>query len=639
MQFFSVSANNLNGRVPASRSTWSAISTFWISCNYMDRERSGYKAFPLPSPISSTSPTLWVNQSDIVAPIIGSLSSPAKWSVDTGFDLGTFTIDENSYAVNGSNQGLKINLSGSAGCSGLLLQDKVGWNTSGGRITINSGVVDLHIGMPVGIATGTYNCTLVVEDRGAQNGGSCGLINQMNTSNSINFSFTYVKPPIDGACGALYSWNIYDFNNSWDSLSGGTIGLCATGTLTGFTYNTGTHQWSWSCLGQYGGSGASCGAQELYCGDGIGVYTSTLISQNSSGIIWDSSSSYFDMSSDGRYVAFESFATNLVAGDTNGVADIFVYDRQTDTMQNITSIGNSYSQNPAISSDGRYIAFQSLASNLVAGDTNGKQDTFVYDRQTDTMQNITSIGNDNSWGPAISSDGRYVTFSSQASNLVAGDTNGVADIFVYDKQTDTTTNITISGNNNSYFSAISSDGRYVTFSSQASNLVAGDTNGKQDTFVYDRQTDTMQNITSIGNDNSWGPAISSDGRYVTFSSQASNLVAGDTNGVADIFVYDKQTDTTTNITISGNDDSYVPVISADGRYVAYRSIGVVAIYDRQLNNTRVVAYNVGGDVDDVAISADGMYVAYNNEWQVYMAWDQSEQCDDGNANNDDACSN
>jgi cysteine-rich repeat protein len=639
MQFFSVSSNNFNGRVPASRSTWSAISTFWISCNYMDRERSGYKAFPLPSPISSTSPTLWVNQSDIVAPIIGSLSSPAKWSVDTGFDLGTFTIDENSYAVNGSNQGLKINLSGSAGCSGLLLQDKVGWNTSGGRITINSGVVDLHIGMLTGVATGTYNCTLVVEDRGAQNGGSCGLINQMNTSNSIEFSFTYVKPPIDGACGALYSWNIYDFNNSWDSLSGGTIGLCATGTLTGFTYNTGTHQWSWSCLGQYGGSGASCGAQELYCGDGVGVYISTLISQNSSGIIWDSSSSYFDMSSDGRYVAFESFATNLVAGDTNGVADIFVYDRQTDTMQNITSIGNNSSRNPSISADGRYIAFQSLASNLVAGDTNGKQDTFVYDRQTDTMQNITSIGNDNSWGPAISSDGRYVTFSSQASNLVAGDTNGVADIFVYDKQTDTTTNITISGNNNSYFSAISSDGRYVTFSSQASNLVAGDTNGKQDTFVYDRQTDTMQNITSIGNDNSWGPAISSDGRYVTFSSQASNLVAGDTNGVADIFVYDKQTDTTTNITISGNDDSYVPVISADGRYVAYRSIGVVAIYDRQLNNTRVVAYNVGGDVDDVAISADGMYVAYNNEWQVYMAWDQSEQCDDGNANNDDACSN
>ena len=102
------------------------------------------------------------------------------------------------------------------------------------------------------------------------------------------------------------------------------------------------------------------------------------------------------MSPDGRYITFISQASNLTPNDTNGVGDVFLYDRQTDTMENITSIGNGYSQNPAISSDGRYITFSSQASNLTPGDTNGKQDVFVYDKQTDTMQNITSIGNDNS---------------------------------------------------------------------------------------------------------------------------------------------------------------------------------------------------------------------------------------------------
>ena len=111
-------------------------------------------------------------------------------------------------------------------------------------------------------------------------------------------------------------------------------------------------------------------------------------------------------------------------------------------------------------------------------------------------------GNDNSYNPAISSDGRYITFYSRASNLTPGDTNNKADIFVYDKQTDTMENITSIGNNDSYAPVISSDGRYVTFDSYASNLVSGDTNGKQDVFLYDKQTDTMENITSIGNNDS-----------------------------------------------------------------------------------------------------------------------------------------
>jgi len=294
---------------------------------------------------------------------------------------------------------------------------------------------------------------------------------------------------------------------------------------------------------------------------------------------------------------FESSSTNLVTGDSNGVQDIFVYDRQTSSMVNITLSGNGNSYNPAISADGRYVTFYSNATNLVAGDINGRPDIFVYDRQTSSMQNITLSGNGNSYNPAISADGRYITFSSAASNLVAGDINGRPDIFVYDRQTSSMVNITLSGNGNSYSPSMSADGRYVTFNSDADNLVSGDTNGVSDIFLYDRQTDTMESITN-GDGDSVYPSISADGRYVTFNSDADNLVSGDTNGVSDIFLYDRQTDTMENITIVGNDPSYSPSMSADGRFVTY---------------------------------------SHNS--QVYLYENGVEQCDDGNANNDDACSN
>ena len=142
---------------------------------------------------------------------------------------------------------------------------------------------------------------------------------------------------------------------------------------------------------------------------------------------------------------------------------------------------------------------------------------------------------------SISADGRYVAFISDASNLVPGDTNGVTDIFVYDRQTGTIERVSVAadgtqGNGGSCQPSISADGRYVAFSSYASNLVPGDTNGISDVFVYDRQTDTIERVSvaadgTQGNSYSWQPAsISADGRYVAFSSFASNLVPGDTNG-------------------------------------------------------------------------------------------------------------
>jgi Tol biopolymer transport system component len=310
-------------------------------------------------------------------------------------------------------------------------------------------------------------------------------------------------------------------------------------------------------------SGDTNGAQDIFVRDRQ-TGTTTLISKTSAGVQADGGSTDPSISSDGRYVAFESYATNLVAGDTNGMTDIFVRDRQTGTTtlvsKNSAGVeGGGYSYNPSISSDGRYVAFSSDSDNLVSGDTNGKYDVFVRDRQTGTTSRVSRSsagvqGDEASSFPSISADGRYVTFESTATNLVSGDTNGVTDIVVRDRQTGTTSRVSrssagVQADSYSYNPSISSDGRYVAFESSATTLVAGDTNGKSDVFVRDRQTGTTtlvsRNSAGVeGDDNSYIPSISTDGRYVAFDSFATNLVSGDTNGYDDIFVRDRQTGTT-----------------------------------------------------------------------------------------------
>jgi Tol biopolymer transport system component len=262
------------------------------------------------------------------------------------------------------------------------------------------------------------------------------------------------------------------------------------------------------------------------------------------------------ISADGRFVAFASDASTLVAGDTNAASDIFVRDRQTATTTRVSvgadgAQGDRSSSEPAISADGRFVAFASEASNLVPGDTNDAQDVFVRDRQTAKTTRV-SVGahrtqsNAESFGPAISANGRHVAFSSEASNLVPGDTNRASDVFVHDRQTTTTTRVSFGdyrtqGNDRSTEPAISADGRYVAFSSGASNLVPGDTNDAQDVFVRDRWTAKTTRVSlgdygRQGNAESFGPAISANGRYVAFFSDATNLVPGDTNGNSDVFV-------------------------------------------------------------------------------------------------------
>jgi hypothetical protein len=187
-----------------------------------------------------------------------------------------------------------------------------------------------------------------------------------------------------------------------------------------------------------------------------------------------------------------------VSGDTNDTTDIFVYDTVANTTRRVSvddngTQGNGYSQIPSISADGRYVAFMSDASNLVSGDTNYADDIFVYDTVANTTRRVSvgdndTEGNDYSYYPSISADGRYVAFTSFASNLVSGDTNGTADIFVYDTVANTTRHVSVSsngtqGNDISYYPSISADGSYVAFTSFASNLVSGDTNDTTDIFV------------------------------------------------------------------------------------------------------------------------------------------------------------
>lgn len=230
---------------------------------------------------------------------------------------------------------------------------------------------------------------------------------------------------------------------------------------------------------------------------------------------------------------------------------------------------NNYSKSPAISANGRFVAFRSNASNLVIGDTNATEDVFVRDHLVGatTRVSVDSSGveaNGYSGSPAISSDGQFIAFPSYASNLVSGDTNGMIDIFVYDRQTSVTMRVSVdsngseaNGNSSEYYLDISAYGRYVAFQSDASNLVSEDTNGVADVFVHDRQTgETIRiSVNSSGvqaDQRSDNPTISSDGRYIAFNSNATNLVSGDTNGVGDIFVHDRQTGGTIRISVSSS---------------------------------------------------------------------------------------
>lgn len=308
------------------------------------------------------------------------------------------------------------------------------------------------------------------------------------------------------------------------------------------------------------------------------------------------------ISADGRFVAFECWATNLAPADTNSAGDIFVRDRQTGQTSRVSvdsngAQGNAGSYYPSISDDGRYVAFASYATNLVVGDTNSIADVFVHDRQTGetTRVSISSSGEEAN-GPtdvdgspmrgAVSGDGRYVVFESWTSNFVPNDEMDSKHVYVRDRQTGQTSRVSVDplgseGDGSSYQASISSDGRFVVFQSFARNLVPNDTNDNVDVFVRDRllgQT-VRVSVDSAGEQNGGGSesaSISADGRYVTFESYSSELVPSDINGCTDVFLHDRQTNLTTRVSVNSagaesNGNSRGSSVSGDGRSVVFES--------------------------------------------------------------------
>jgi Tol biopolymer transport system component len=373
------------------------------------------------------------------------------------------------------------------------------------------------------------------------------------------------------------------------------------------------------------------------------------------------------VSFDGRFVAFSSTGTNLVPGKTNTAecpppdfgpgcpaSDVYVRDNSKGTTERVSiasdgTQGNDHSGNfspPSISADGRFVAFESLAGNLAAGAPAAlRSQIYVRDRLHHTTARVSvdvnGAGAAGS-GPSISADGRFVAFHSDAPSLVTGAPPCPCqpNVYVHDLHAHTTKKLSngvggTTADSYSLFPKISGDGRFVVYFSNAANLVAGDTNGTGDVFVTNVATGQTEraDVSASGaqaNNFSSGGHISADGRYVTFWSDASNLIAGDTNGWFDVFVRDRVSHTTTRVSLRSDGSqstsgAFDKGISGDGRYVAFGSFGgdyvpgTVAgpnqLYVRDVLTgvTVLSSANALGAADREStgtISGDGRYVAF-----------------------------
>jgi Tol biopolymer transport system component len=382
-----------------------------------------------------------------------------------------------------------------------------------------------------------------------------------------------------------------------------------------------------------------------------------LVSRSQFGALGNGASITPVLSSDGRYVAFQSEASNLVQRDHNGVSDVFVKDRYTGRVDRVSSTsdghegdGASYDP-PGVSADARFVAFVSSATNLVPGDANGVDDVFIKDRRTGKLTMVSSTvdgtsGNAASYGsPSISANGRFVAFRSDASNLVPNDTNKVADVFVKDVRTGAIERASTAADGTQgdklvvHGTAISADGRYVVFPSSATNLVPGDTNASVDMFVKDRQTGAIirANTSATGAQTTsytLMPTITADGTKVAFVAWGDTLIPGDTEDTPDVFVKDLRTGAITRVNTSSDgtvseSEPYAPVLSADGRWLAFSSLASnlvrhdtnnvddVFVKNLRTGETRRVSVSAFGRQGDnfsttPSLSADGRVVAFSS---------------------------
>ncbi len=322
------------------------------------------------------------------------------------------------------------------------------------------------------------------------------------------------------------------------------------------------------------------------------------------------------ISGNGRYVVFGSFADNLDPRDHNGNGEnVFLHDRDPDgngvfdegngttTLVDVTLagfVGSGGVNGEDISADGRFVVFFGNCPTFVANDTNGTADVFLLDRDPDgngifdeqpaTLERVSLgangvQGDSYSYYPSVSGDGRFVAFSSDASNLVSGDTNGTIDAFVRDRATGTTTRVSVGwdgqeADGGSVLTRISSDGKFVAFLSGATNLVPNDTNGHNDVFLYELATGktTLASVAIDGgaDGDSTAPRISGDGGRVVFESLATNLVANDVNGGPDVFLFDAATGLVTRMSetpdgIAADGPASAPHLSRDGTAVLFTS--------------------------------------------------------------------
>jgi hypothetical protein len=367
------------------------------------------------------------------------------------------------------------------------------------------------------------------------------------------------------------------------------------------------------------------------CCSPVLAQTNAPVSVSTAGTLANNNSYYSLISTDGRYVVFQSEAGNLVPNDFNGQYDVYWRDLQANVTALVSvattgNAGNALSLSPAVSGDGRYVVWSSNASNLVAGDTNATWDIFLRDMTAGvtTRISLTSTGAQatlRSDQPRITPDGRYVTFESDAA-LIPADTNGLKDCYRLDRSTGVLELVSTSsagglGNGISYAAQPSDDGRYVVFFSSATNLVTGDTNAQGDVFWKDMVAGTLLrvNVSTAGvqaNNESIWPSISGDGQTVTYCSVANNLVAGDTNAQWDLFARDIAAGVTTRLNVQPSGaqaDSYVrspTALTADGRFVLYASLSTnlvagdtngfqdIFLRDRALGVTERVSLDYNG---------------------------------------------
>lgn len=387
------------------------------------------------------------------------------------------------------------------------------------------------------------------------------------------------------------------------------------------------------------------------------------------GVQGDSDSFRPSISANGQLVVFLSTAENLVEGDSNGLQDVFLFDRRANRILRITagfdgSEPDGPSSDAKISSDGRYVAFVSEASNLIPGDNNGYADVFLYEVESGEIRLVSVAedgvqGDDRSLQPSISGDGRFVAFVSLADNLHEGDSNGVSDVYLFDRDKEQLEPISVDddgaqANHHSKHAAVSGDGRYVAYQSMATNLVDVDGDQMWDIYVRDRQKGHTELISRnlegrAGSLDSQRPSLSADGRYVVFESWADDLVVDDHNYFSDVFVMDRQTGEIELASVAtdgqqADDVNGGAVISADGRYVTFSSMAgnlvenddnqMFDVYLRDLHKgrTQLISISVdgqagGGTSISPALTAAGTYIVFDSGAEDLVLNDTNRRID------------